>query len=264
VVHPTIYYRTSWYQLNPAVDAVYPGRYKPVRRESGPRAAGRSGKRGMMRTFSVMRIVAAVIAAMWLSMAAGSPSAAHDDEEHGRTAAQDVRELVLKQRERVLAYVAAIMAGDEEETESAEKATDEASEDEAEDGEGEGEGGEEDGEEDGEDEGEDEGVGGEAEECEPQGGEAVGGDAEGDAAAGDESEGDVAAGDEADADEAAADETEVTQPAGDEADTPGDEEICTLPSTGTGSNSDMHSLLLAFAALAAVTAAGFGLRQRFV
>jgi hypothetical protein len=204
----------------------------------------------MMRTFSVMRIVAAVIAAMWLSMAAGSPSAAHDDEEHGRTAAQDVRELVLKQRERVLAYVAAIMAGDEEETESAEKATDEASEDEAEDGEGEGE----DGEEDGEDEGEDEGVGGEAEECEPQGGEAVGGDAEGDAAAGDESEGD----------EAAADETEVAQPAGDEADTPGDQEICTLPSTGTGSHSDMHSLLSAFAVLAAVTAAGFGLRQRFV
>jgi hypothetical protein len=224
-----------------------------------------------MRTFSVMRIVAAVVAAMWLSMAAGSPSAAQDDEEHGRTAAQDVRELVLKQRERVLAYVAAIMAGDEEETESAEKDSDEASEDEAEDGEGEdgegedeGEDGEEDGEEDGADEGEDEGVGGEAEECEPQSGEAVGGDAEGDAAAGDESEGDVAAGDEADADEAAADETEVAQPAGDEADTPGDQEICILPSTGTGSNSDTYGMLSVFAALAAVAAAGFGLRQRFI
>jgi hypothetical protein len=207
----------------------------------------------MMRTFSVMRIVAAVVAAMWLSMAAGSPSAAQDDEEHGRTAAQDVRELVLKQRERVLAYVAAIMAGDEEETESAEKDTDEAAEgeDEAEDGEAE-DGEAEDGE--GEDEGEDEGVGGEGEVCEPQGSEAVGGDAEGDAAAGDEAEDG----------EAAVDEAEDAQPVGGGTETSGDQEICILPSTGTGSNSDAHGMLSVFAALAAVAAAGFGLRQRFI
>ena len=214
-----------------------------------------------MQSFSVIRFLAAIVVAMGLAVAAGSPSAARDDVDQGRTAAQEVRQLVLKQRERVLAYVAAIMAGDEEESESAEIDIDEASEGEDEDAEEEGEddGEDEDEGEDGEDEGEDEGVGGEAEDCEPQGGEDVGGGAEGEAAAENEAEGDVAAGDEVDADEA-----ENAQPAGSEADTPGDQEICTLPSTGTGSNSDMHSLLSAFAALAAVTAAGFGLRQRFI
>ena len=93
---------------------------------------------------------------MWLSVAAGSPSAAQDDEENGRTAADEVRDLVLNQREQVLDDIASIMAGDDEGAESAETEADEAVEgEEAEDGEpedGEGEDGEgEDGEpEDGE------------------------------------------------------------------------------------------------------------------
>jgi hypothetical protein len=216
-----------------------------------------------MRPFSVMRFVAAIVVAVGLSVAAGSPSAAQDDEENVRTSAQEVRELVLKQRERVLAHVAAIMAGDEKDTEPAEIAEIEEPEDgEGEDGEGEdgeGEDGEgEDGEgEDGE--GEDEGVGGEGEECEPQGGEVASGEAEGDAAAGDE-----AGSDEAGSDEAGSGEAEDAELAGSGADTAGDQVICSLPLTGTGSNSDMPSMLSVFAALAAVTAAGFGLRQRFI
>jgi hypothetical protein len=220
----------------------------------------------MMRPFSVMRFVTAIVVAVGLSVAAGSPSAAQDDEENGRTAAQDVRELVLKQRERVLAHVAAIMAGEEEDAEPAEIAEIEEPEDgEGEDGEGEdgeGEDGEaEDGEaEDGEaEDGEAEGVGGEGEECEPQGGGVASGEAEGEVAAGDEAEDEVAAGDEA-----AAEEAEDAEPAGTGADTAGDQEICILPSTGTGSNSEMPSMLSVFAALAAVTAAGVGLRQRFI
>ena len=90
----------------------------------------------MMRTFCLMRFVAAVVAAMWLSVAAGSPSAAQDDEENGRTAADEVRDLVLNQREQVLDDIASIMAGDDEDAESAETEADEAVEGEgAEDGE---------------------------------------------------------------------------------------------------------------------------------
>ena len=226
-----------------------------------------------MRAFNVLRIVAAVVAAMWLSVAAGSPSAAQDDEENGQTAAQEVRELVLKQRERVLAHVAAIMAGDEDRTESAENDVDEADEgeDEAEDGEGEDEAedgeGDDEGEDEGDDEGEDEdeGVGGE--DCELVSSEAVGGEAEGDAVASDEAEDDASA-DEAGAEdengESVGGETEVAQPAGGDADTAGEQEVCTLPSTGTGTSDDTYSVLAAFAALAAVVAAGFGLRQRFI
>jgi hypothetical protein len=62
----------------------------------------------MMRSFIVMRLVAATNAASGLSMAVGYPSAAQDDEENGRTAAQDVRELVLNERLRFLAHVASI------------------------------------------------------------------------------------------------------------------------------------------------------------
>jgi hypothetical protein len=229
-----------------------------------------------MRAFDVLRIVVAVVAAMWLSVAAGSPSAAQDDEENGRTAAQEVRELVLKQRERVLGHVAVIMAGDEERTESAEKDVDEADEgeDEDEDGEGEDEDGEDEdgeGDDEGEDEGdegedEDEGVGGE--DCELVSSEAVSGEAEGDAVASDEAEGDASA-DEAGADEeedgeSVGGEAEDAQPAGGDADTAGEQEVCTLPSTGTGESNDTYSVLSAFAALAAVVAAGFGLRQRFI
>jgi hypothetical protein len=229
----------------------------------------------MMRSFSVIRFLAAVVVAVGLSVAAGAPSAAQDDEENGRTAAQEVRELVLKQRERVLAHVAAIMAGNREDDESAEMAKIEEAEDgegedgEAEDGEGEDGEGEDEGEDgEGEDEGEDEGVGGEGEECEPQGGAVASGEAEGDAAAGGEAEGAVAAGDEAESAEAedggaTGGEAEDAQPMGGVADTAGDQEICSLPSTGTGSNSDMPGMLSVFAALAAVTA-GFGLRQRFI
>ena len=113
----------------------------------------------MMRTFSVMRLVAAVFIASGLSMAAGSPSAAQDDEENGGTAAEKVQDLVLDQRERVLDDIASIMAGEEEDAESAEIDADEAAE-----GEDEGEDGEEEGEDEGEDgEGEDEGEDGEGE-----------------------------------------------------------------------------------------------------
>ena len=98
------------------------------------------------------------------------------------------------------------------------------------------------------------GVGGDGEECEPQDGEVVSGEAEVDAAAGDEAE----------SDEAGSNEAEDAQALGSGADTPGDQEICSLPPTGTGSNSDMPSMLSVFAALAAVTAAGFGPRQRII
>ncbi len=113
---------------------------------------------------------------------------------------------------------------------------------------------------------EDEGVGGE--DCEVAPGGAVGGEAEGDAVAGDEAE------DEASADEAGAEEEETgesvggeaedAQPVGGDADTAGEQEVCILPSTGTGTSDDTSGVLSAFAALAAVVAAGFGLRQRFI
>jgi len=228
----------------------------------------------MMRTFCVMRVVAAVVAAMWLSVAAGSPSAAQDDEENGQTAADEVRNLVLNQREQVLDDIASIMAGDDEGAESAETVADEAVEgEEAEDGEpedGEGEDGEpEDGEgEDGEPEdgeGEDEGVGGE--DCELAPGGAVGGEEDRAAVASDEVEEDASA-DEAGAGEEENAESvggeEDAQPAGGATDTAGDQEVCSLPSTGSGSSDDTHNVLSAFAALAAVVAAGFGLRQRFI
>jgi hypothetical protein len=225
----------------------------------------------MMRPFSVMRFVAAIVVAVGLSVAAGSPSAAQDDEENGRTAAQEVRELVLKQRERVLAHVAAIMAGDEKDTESAEIAEIEEPEDgegegegedgEAEDGEGEdGEAEDGEGEDEGEDgEGEDEGVGGEGEECEPQGGEVAGGEAEDGAAAGDEAETSESEDEEAVGGEAEDGQSEVA-----ESDTAADGVVCSLPSTGTGSNGVTNGMISALAALVAMAAAGFSLRRRFL
>ena len=216
-----------------------------------------------------MRLVAAFVVASGLSMAVGGPSAAQDDEENERTATENVRDLVLNQREQVLDDIASIMAGDDEGAESAETEADEAVEgEEAEDGEpedGEGEDGEpEDGEpEDGE--GEDEGVGGE--DCELAPGGAVGGEEDSAAVASDEAEEDASA-DEAGADEEGNGESvggeEDAQPAGGATDAAGDQEICTLPSTGTGSSDDTHNVLSAFAVLAAVVAAGFGLRQRII
>jgi hypothetical protein len=224
----------------------------------------------MMRTFMVMRLVAAFVVALGLSMAVGSPSAAQDDEENGRTAAQEVRELVLKQRERVLAHIAAIMAGGDERAESAETEADEAAEgEEAEDGEGE-DGEPEDGEpEDGEPEdgeGEDEGVGGEDCELDPSG--AVGGEAESAAVASDEAAVDASvdeatAGEEDNAGSVGAEVVDAQSASG-ATDAPAGQEVCSLPSTGTGSNSDAHNIMTVFAAFAAVVAAGFGLRQRFI
>ena len=218
----------------------------------------------MMRAFRLMRLVAAFVVASGLSMAVGGPSAAQDDDENGRTAAGNVRDLVLNQREQVLDDIASIMAGDDEGAESAETDVDEAVEgEEAEDGEpedGEGEDGEP---EDGE--GEDEGVGGE--DCELAPGGAVGGEEDSAAVASDEAEEDASA-DEAGAGEEENAESvggeEDAQPAGGAADTAGDQEVCSLPSTGSGSSDDTHNVLSAFAALAAVVAAGFGLRQRFI
>jgi hypothetical protein len=238
----------------------------------------------MMRAFRLMRLVAAFVVASGLSMAVGGPSAAQDDDENGRTAAGNVRDLVLNQREQVLDDIASIMAGDDEGAESTETDADEAVEgEEAEDGEpedgegedgegedGEGEDGEgEDGEpEDGEPEdgeGEDEGVGGE--DCELAPGGAVGGEEDSAAVASDEAEEDASA-DEAGAGEEENAESvggeEDAQPAGGAADTAGDQEVCSLPSTGSGSSDDTHNVLSAFAAFAAVVAAGFGLRQRFI
>lgn len=201
-----------------------------------------------------MRLVAAFVVASGLSMAVGGPSAAQDDDENGRTAAGNVRDLVLNQREQVLDDIASIMAGDDEGAESAETDVDEAVEgEEAEDGEP----------EDGE--GEDEGVGGE--DCELAPGGAVGGEEDSAAVASDEAEEDASA-DEAGAGEEENAESvggeEDAQPAGGAADTAGDQEVCSLPSTGSGSSDDTHNVLSAFAALAAVVAAGFGLRQRFI
>jgi hypothetical protein len=211
-----------------------------------------------MRPFSVMRFVAAIVVAVGLSVAAGNPSAAQDDEENGRTAAQEVRERVLKQRERVLAHVTAIMAGDEEDSESAEIAEIEEPEDgEGEDGEAE-DGEAEDGEgEDGE--GEDEGVGGEGEECEPQGGEAAGGEAEDGAAAGDEAETSESEDEGAVGGGAEDGQSEVA-----ESDTAADGAVCSLPSTGTGSNGATNGMISALAAFVAMAAAGFSLRRRFL
>src|SRR5215203_1613604 len=184
----------------------------------------------MMRAFRLMRLVAAFVVASGLSIVVGSPSAAQDDDENGRTAAENVRDLVLNQREQVLDDIASIMAGDDEGAESAETEADEAVEgEEAEDGEpedGEGEDGE----------GEDEGVGGE--DCELAPGGAVGGEEDSAAVASDEAEEDASA-DEAGADEEGNGESvggeEDAQPAGGATDAAGDQEICTLPSTGTGS-----------------------------
>src|SRR5829696_7408305 len=213
----------------------------------------------MMRACGLMRLVAAFVVASGLSMAVGGPSAAQDDDENGRTAAGNVRDLVLNQREQVLDDIASIMAGDDEGVESAETDADEAVEgEEAEDGEpedGEGEDGE----------GEDEDVGGE--DCELVPGGAVGGEEDSAAVASDEAEEDASA-DEAGADEEGNGDSvggeEDAQPAGGATDTGGDQEVCSLPSTGSGSSDDTHNVLSAFAALAAVVAAGFGLRQRFI
>src|SRR5215204_3777812 len=131
----------------------------------------------MMRAFRLMRLVAAFVVASGLSMAVGGPSAAQDDEENGRTAAGNVRDLVLNQREQVLDDIASIMAGDDEGAESAETDADEAVE--GEDGEP----------EDGE--GEDEGVGGE--DCDLASGGAVGGEEDSAAVASDEAEEDASA-----------------------------------------------------------------------
>jgi hypothetical protein len=223
-----------------------------------------------MRSFIVMRLVAATNAASGLSMAVGYPSAAQDDEENGRTAAQDVRELVLKERERVLAYVASIMAGDEESTDAAETVADEANDGdvEADDGEADDEGADEADDGEREDEGgeKDESVGGEN--CELAPGATNGGEDSRNALASDEA-GDGAPADEAGGDEegngaSVGGEVKNAQPTGGATDSSGDQEICALPSTGTGSIGDSQNLLSAFAVLAAVAAAGFGLRQRFI
>ena len=49
----------------------------------------------MMLTFMLTRLVAAFFVTSGLSMVVSSPSAAQDDEEKGRIAAQVVRDLVL-------------------------------------------------------------------------------------------------------------------------------------------------------------------------
>jgi hypothetical protein len=243
-----------------------------------------------------MRIVVAVIVAMALGMSAAGHSTAQDDEDNRRTMAEDVRELVFdqseravkqrqlmfKQRERVLAHIASTIAGEEEGTESQERQLSQEADFDVEDGEpedgepedgepedgepedGEPEDGEpEDGEpEDGEPEdGEDEAVGGDGEACEPSGGEDASSDLDGEATS------DEVAADEANEPErggVGAGESEDNQPEGGEGDPTGEQVICALPSTGTGTASDSRTVQWMLAALAAAVVAGFGLRLRVI
>jgi len=65
------------------------------------------------RTSAVVRLVATAVLAVSLTAAAAGPAAAKNTP-NDLTRAQQVRELVLKQREKVLAQIAAIMSGETE------------------------------------------------------------------------------------------------------------------------------------------------------
>jgi len=166
--------------------------------------------------------------ALSLTVAISGPVAAEDEADE-LSAAEQVRELVLKQREKVLAQVAAIFAGEDEEDEPELREIEEfEGEDEAEDGEPE-DGEPEDGEpEDGEPED------GEPEDGEPEDG--VGGEGE------DEEE---------DGEGEGEDEGE-------------DEDLSKLPKTGIGQLAGAGGSLPALiAAAGAFAAGGLSLRRRF-
>jgi uncharacterized protein (TIGR03382 family) len=203
-----------------------------------------------MRTFAPLRIIAAGLAALTLSVAAGELTGAQDEQEPSGDA-QIIRDLVHAQRERVLEEIAANMAGERDDAEPRVIEDAEPEDGEAEDGEpeaGEPEDGEpEDGEpEDGEPEG-DEAAGGEGEACEPAASEPG---AEADAAAAEDGE-------------ASASEGDGGQPEGAEPEASGETTVCDLPATGIGATHESTGGLPFVAALVALTAAGLGLRRRF-
>jgi hypothetical protein len=204
-----------------------------------------------MRTFALLRIIVAGMAALALSVAAVELTAAQDEPEPSADA-EIIRDLVDAQRERVLDEIDAIMAGERDEAEprvieDAEPEDGEAEDGEAEDGEPE-DGEPEDGEpEDGEPEDGEPEDGGEGGACEPEarepGGEADAGAAED----GEEPDG----------------ETDGGQPEGAETEASDETTVCDLPATGIGATHGSAAGLPVVVAFVALTAAGLSLRRRF-
>jgi hypothetical protein len=209
--------------------------------------------RTIMRTFALLRMIVAGLAALALNVAAVELTGAQDEPEP--TDAQVIRELVDAQREHVLDQIAATMAGERADAdprviEDAEPEDGEAEDGEPEDGEaedGEPEDGEpEDGEpEDGEPEGDDE-AGGEGGACEPETSEPSG---EAEAGAAEEGEDPDREADGGQPEDAASDES-------------GETTVCDLPATGIGATHGSAGGLLVVVAFVALTAAGLGLRRR--
>jgi len=175
------------------------------------------------RTSAIVRRVAtAIVSVSLIAAVAGSTAAKETGPE--QTRAQQVRELVLKQREKVLAQIEAIMAGQKDRSQQAasEPAEEPASADEASEPEG-------------------EASEPEGEEAEPEGAEIE--------------EAEEAEGDEADA-EAEGDEAEEGESE--------EEDVSELPDTGTGRShgAETPSSPL-MAALGVLAAAGIGMRRRF-
>jgi hypothetical protein len=201
----------------------------------------------MLRTFALLRIMVAGMAALALSVTAVELTGAQDEPESS-TDAQIIRDLVRSHRERVLDEIAANIAGERDDAEP--RVIEDAEDGEAEDGEpedGEAEDGEpEDGEpEDGEPEDGEE-ANGEGEACEPAASES----GEADAGAAEE-------GEEADS------EAEDGQPEGAESEASGETTVCDLPATGIGAIHAPAGGLPVVVAFAALTAAGLSLRRRF-
>jgi hypothetical protein len=202
-----------------------------------------------MRTFALLRVIVAGMAALALSMAAVELTAAQD--EPGASAdAEIISDMVRTHRERVLEDVAANLAGERDDGEPRVIKDAEPEGGEAEDGEpeeGEVEDGEpEDGEpEDGEPEGE-EGADGEGGACEPAASEPAGAADAGAAEEGGESVGEADGG----------------QPEGTESAASGETTVCDLPATGIGTTHGSAGGISVVVAFVALTAAGLGLRGR--
>jgi hypothetical protein len=197
-----------------------------------------------MRTFALLRVIVAGMAALALSMAAVELTAAQD--EPGASAdAEIIRDMVRMHRERVLEDVAANLAGERDDAEprvieDAEPEGGEAEDGEPEDGEA------EDGEpEDGEPEGDEEAAG-EGGACEPAANEPAG---EADAGAAEEGEEPVG-------------EADDGQPEGAESAASGETTVCDLPATGIGTTQGSTGGISVFVAFVALTAAGLGLQRR--
>jgi hypothetical protein len=199
-----------------------------------------------MRTFALLRVIVAGMAAMALSVAAVERTAAQDEPETTADA-EVIRELVHTHRDRVLEDVAANLAGERDEAEprvieDAEPEDGEPEDGEAEDGEPE-DGEPEDGEpEDGEPEGDE--AGGEGGACEPETSEPAGEADAGAAAAGEEPESEADSG----------------QPAGAEPEASGETTVCDLPDTGIGTTPGSAGGIPVVVAFVALTAAGLSLR----